>query len=910
MSLNSLHTGSAAASDSQRARLLKSLEYKLINKRRANVKGSYDETFRWIFGPTKTTREDKIDMDKHIPYECEGDNTGGSDLESYDQWGSEPWDSLSDWLKSESDTYWISGKAGSGKSCLMKFIESSPETRKALEIWAPNTTILSHYFWKPGPMMQKSIKGMICSLLHQALSRSPEALDLTLSTFSGVVGSKEAVADWSVEELRSICMATLGRYPQAICVLIDGLDELCDEDDQPELLEIIDKLSTNQNIKVCVASRAEPLLKDHLSRHPHLKLEDLTAKDMSQYAKAQLLPVFSVRHIDPETQKMIIWHLVHKAQGVFLWLHLVVRRLRDSEPEEGLLQYLERLPCDLLELYRDIWNNTAATRYLNFVISNKRLMDTSWETFANHYVNDMIGDNMSVLHMVATTDEAIQRALLEDQDSPPRHLRDQIQEACEKTEKDIEAQCAGLLEMTSVPKNELSVFKMTIDRLSAPVTFSGIVSLAYRKIQFIHRSAYDFLTDTSEGLQIRDCDPTSEDERWLSITKGYLGLAQTGKLGTMGHINRALEPLSCLAVPKLQPEIDRVLAICQRWYRRRVLRLLPGLPSWSPKGRPDRLSPPFLVLAAYPKFRDFVISAIARSPDPSLEATILLRHLSDRRARISENVISNVYCYLRPLLRLGADPNKKDIIRHDRYSRELCRGAINFDSAFGRFLNVAVQRYNHHWETPLSVVEAVVRSFMSTEPNLDDRTSIGVKICTRRNGTRGTRHTPMANDPDYFEVISNIPNLSDNIWDHVCFILSVNLAFLLDVLNKRTRKFFGQNTSVSTSINPSFPTSQVQPHAQVRFVLLMNGYTRKRYRLVDENVYPDLVRIIEQWLQGNNSEPVFSSIDRVVENVLSEISDNTRYQEVDSMLPFLAEEQCGYTKVSNTELADLVKIVE
>lgn len=210
MSLNILHSSSVTASDCQRSRLLKSLKYGLMNERRANVKGSHDDTFHWIFDPAKTTREDKIDMDKRTPDKCKGDSTGGSDLESYDQWGSEPWDSFSDWLKFDSDTYWISGKAGSGKSCLIKFIESSPETRTALEVWAPKTTILSHYFWKLGSMMQKSIKGMVCSLVYQALSRSSEALDLTLSMFSGVVRSKDVVADWSVEELRSICMTIMG----------------------------------------------------------------------------------------------------------------------------------------------------------------------------------------------------------------------------------------------------------------------------------------------------------------------------------------------------------------------------------------------------------------------------------------------------------------------------------------------------------------------------------------------------------------------------------------------------------------------------------------------------------------------------------------------------------------------------
>ncbi len=42
------------------------------------------------------------------------------------------WSDLSTWLRSDSGIYWVSGKAGSGKSTLMKFLYSHSTTRQLL----------------------------------------------------------------------------------------------------------------------------------------------------------------------------------------------------------------------------------------------------------------------------------------------------------------------------------------------------------------------------------------------------------------------------------------------------------------------------------------------------------------------------------------------------------------------------------------------------------------------------------------------------------------------------------------------------------------------------------------------------------------------------------------------------------
>lgn len=47
-----------------------------------------------------------------------------------------PWDNFRGFLSEDSDIYWITGKAGSGKSTLTKFAIHHQETKDNLLLWA------------------------------------------------------------------------------------------------------------------------------------------------------------------------------------------------------------------------------------------------------------------------------------------------------------------------------------------------------------------------------------------------------------------------------------------------------------------------------------------------------------------------------------------------------------------------------------------------------------------------------------------------------------------------------------------------------------------------------------------------------------------------------------------------------
>lgn len=69
-----------------------------------------------------------------------------------------PWDDFNSFVRNGCGTYWITGKAGSGKSTLMNYITTSPKLDDALAEWAAGRQMFkaSLYFYYLGTDMQKS----------------------------------------------------------------------------------------------------------------------------------------------------------------------------------------------------------------------------------------------------------------------------------------------------------------------------------------------------------------------------------------------------------------------------------------------------------------------------------------------------------------------------------------------------------------------------------------------------------------------------------------------------------------------------------------------------------------------------------------------------------------------------------
>jgi len=76
---------------------------------------------------------------------------------------------FTDWLRTGDNIFWISGKPGSGKSTLMKFIYNDDRTAQLLQKFGSTTTHLSagFFFHHRGDVVQKSFEGLLRGILSQ-----------------------------------------------------------------------------------------------------------------------------------------------------------------------------------------------------------------------------------------------------------------------------------------------------------------------------------------------------------------------------------------------------------------------------------------------------------------------------------------------------------------------------------------------------------------------------------------------------------------------------------------------------------------------------------------------------------------------------------------------------------------------
>ncbi|KPM38309.1 hypothetical protein AK830_g8218 [Neonectria ditissima] len=491
-------------------RLLGSLKFPGMNERRNQVQRSHAGTFKWIFKNHPScsdidSEDENSESDREIDdteterSESADSNQGeisNDSKESYDN----RWDSFTGWLKSSNRIYWCSGKLGSGKSTLMKYIISDPRTQKALDVWNPGALLVSHFFWRPGNPMQQSIRGLFCSLLFQLLENDEAFLDHVLSTIPQTQ-RKDSETDWATDELQELCFHVMRQYRQPICLFLDGLDEVSTDDGVVHLLKVIHKFVAIPKVKACLASRPDRAISKRLGGglYPSLRLQDLTFKDLRKYAKSNL-------ELPPElkiTVKLgqsidLLSELIESAEGVFLWLCLAIRSLNRglehrNSPEE-LQQRIRSLPKSLADMYKDLWErlnedkllyHRKAALYFGFVIAKQSWQDRHWyET------------ELNVFSMMLASTEMGDQLLGPHSEEIQLHT---LVAACRDTENDVLTRCAGLLELShglQWPGAKAMPWNSEIYGTSLPFVTST------KSFQFIHRSAHDFLVSTEEGRTI------------------------------------------------------------------------------------------------------------------------------------------------------------------------------------------------------------------------------------------------------------------------------------------------------------------------------------------------------------------------------------------------------------------------
>ncbi|KAF7510815.1 hypothetical protein GJ744_005915 [Endocarpon pusillum] len=287
------------------------------------------------------------------------------------------------------------------------------------------------------------------------------------------------IYEWTVKRLLSVLRYFLIQKPSSvrICFFIDGLDEFDGEED--DLLEIIRFMNIEKTVNDKLRS----------------KLESLFPSEKE------------------ETENMIK-DVCYKAQGVFLWLDLTIKALvnaiRNGDNIEELSERLQTTPDTIEGVYIDMFNRldklylATAAKYFRFLKQAQVWPQRPWTLLS------FVCVDYSLWQRILSNDLACFES-------------SEFFNICHQIENRILTRCAGLVEINDQLSNVFERLGI-IDRWQ--LTELGIqqregsISCHFREVNFIHRSALEFLeTHHQEFFQ----EPNWHLEARLALARSQLG---------------------------------------------------------------------------------------------------------------------------------------------------------------------------------------------------------------------------------------------------------------------------------------------------------------------------------------------------------------------------------------------------
>lgn len=449
-------------------KVLRSLYFQIMKLREAEISEAHNKTFRWIFTNTRTT--------------------------------------FQSWLSEKSGIFWVSGNAGSGKSTLMKFLCNHPLTEELLRSWAggKKLVIASHFFWVSGDRLQRSLEGILRTLLHRILKQCPDLIPLVCS--SRWEYDDFAISEpWSLSELQ-VSFDKLSNHDSVstkFCFFIDGLDEY--DGNHYDFIQTFKKLTDSSNFKVCFSSRPWTVFVTNLGQSDKFALHELTKSDIEAYVRdtlgkdARFLNLWSndsfrrLSHPNSGAEQ-IIFDIVNRARGVFLWVQLVVDKLRralgDNVDVKELRETLDALPEQLEDYFKEMLrridrqDRERAARVFGLMV--EAIQPQFILVFS--YL-DMEEDN---------PDYALQ---LPERTLFPEEFRKQH----DRTKQRLNKWCRDFIDLVDDVESQHAIFRYRVD--------------------FLHRTVRDFLNTKEMHGFLQEHTPKDFDAR-LSLCKAILALVK------------------------------------------------------------------------------------------------------------------------------------------------------------------------------------------------------------------------------------------------------------------------------------------------------------------------------------------------------------------------------------------------
>ena len=248
------------------------------------------------------------------------------------------------WMQSSmsSQTLWINGPPGSGKSMLASFL---------IEHIRASDINCNYHFFRSGDRSQLSAGYFLRSIAFQIAQRDPmyrNCLEALWDTGTRL-DKNDVKSLW-----HKLFVSGLERVESSapIYIIVDGLDE---SDSPQTLMALLSSAPSHISIRLAIVSRFTNAISsafEKLAQSTSLNSISIegAGKDIPLYVERELQSM----HGSPLLRQKVISEVIQRASGNFLWVHLAVKEVISCHTQDEIEQVLQYIPNGMHPLYQRI----------------------------------------------------------------------------------------------------------------------------------------------------------------------------------------------------------------------------------------------------------------------------------------------------------------------------------------------------------------------------------------------------------------------------------------------------------------------------------------------------------------------------------------------------------------------------
>ena len=264
---------------------------------------------------------------------------------------------FSAWLADDSPgahILWFTGKPGSGKSVTTSFVINYMEEHES---------IYAFYFFRFGDQVKNNLTAFLLSIAFQIATTVPEYRRRLLRLFEDGLNVQKSAPRLIWQRLFINTLFKLD-VKQPIYVVVDALDEI---DAASLFLRFLSDVSTCPvPLRFLVVSRGLPLLIAAFERvSKAVTVSQISLDSSEQDLRLYVEEEMQLMHGDPFFKRRIVESILQKADGNFLWVHLVVSQILDCHTEDDVEEALTQVPQELGPLYERMDSELALRSKVN-----------------------------------------------------------------------------------------------------------------------------------------------------------------------------------------------------------------------------------------------------------------------------------------------------------------------------------------------------------------------------------------------------------------------------------------------------------------------------------------------------------------------------------------------------------------